>query len=310
MWNATAQVDRSRVLDAEVERAGAFLRTAGPWTLLPGTDYAFNIPDSPAGLGRLICLVGPPPDGVAGGILEVMDEVPGQMIQVRSRSTNPIGKQVMTLSAIAYQGGLRATLGLRVACRRPEKAFIESSWRKTLDSWLKALADTLEGRSPWPPEGMPASTRSAWRDGSGLAEYETVVVEALVQASPGAVWHAVRSPATPRGVRTPVYGGYVPGTPERQPGEMIYQVVPHPDDQLAAGISLVADIAEGQWVLTRRVGRPRGETLTNLQPTEDGTRITITCKLPVGSSSQVQQQVATELQSRMTAYKTLLELPA
>jgi hypothetical protein len=83
--------------------------------------------------------------------------------------------------------------------------------------------------------------------------------------------------------------------------------VPHPDDQLAATISLVADLAEEQWVLTRRVGRPRSELLTSLQPADGGTNVTLTCRLANGSSSDTRQRVAAELQSRLGAYKDLLE---
>lgn len=310
MWKATAEVDRARVLDADMERAGEFLRTAGPWALMPGASYAFKIPGSPAGLGQLICLVGAPPDGVAGGILEVVDETPGQMVRVRSRSTNPVGKQVVTLSVEPHRGRPRARLGLRVACGLAERTSVENAWRNRLDAWLSALAGTLEGRTSWPSDEKSAGVLHAWRDGSGLTDHETVGVEAVIRASPGPVWQAVRSPETRRRVLRAVCGGYVPGTPEHQVGEMVCYVLPRPQDQLVATISVVADVAEEQSVLMRRVGRPSSETLTTLRPADDGTHMTLARRIPSGSTSEVLQEVAADLRSRVNAYKELLEQPA
>lgn len=310
MWNATAEVDRSAVLQADLGQASAFLRTAGPWALMPGADYAFTVPDSPSGIGRLICLVGPAPDGLAGGILEVVDEAPGQMLRVRSRSTNPVGKQIVTLSARQDRRGVQVRLGLREACQRPAKASVESAWRKTVDAWLRVLAETIDGRRAWPAAEMPAAMQKAWREGSALSEHDTVSVEDVIRAPRYAVWQAVRSPEKQRQLRGAVYGGRVPGTPDQRPGEMIYLVRPHPDNQLAAAISLVADLADQEWVRIRRVGRPRSEILTSLLPDAEGTRITLTCTVPKGSSADVQRRVAADLDSRMTAYHQLLEQPA
>ena len=91
---------------------------------------------------------------------------------------------------------------------------------------------------------------------------------------------------------------------------MIYQVLPYPDDKLVIGIYLVADMAEEQWVLTRRVGRPRPATLISLQPAADGTKITLTAGIPRGSSGEIQEQIAASLRSRMDAYADPLEEPA
>ena len=104
----------------------------------------------------------------------------------------------------------------------------------------------------------------------------------------------------------PVYAGYVPGTPQGQVGEMIYQVLPYPDDGLVAGVYLVADMADGQWVRTVRVGRPHTDTLTSIQPAGDGTKITLTARVPRDLAGEAHQQVAAGLRARMGAYQDLL----
>lgn len=306
MWNATARVGRSRLLATDADQAAAFLQTAGPWALLPGAGHAFTVPDSPAAIGRLICLVGTPAPGVAGGILEVVAETPGQLVRVRSRTTNPVGKLAVTLAVAPHRGRLRMHLDLEAGCLRPEQTFVEARWRRRLGSWLAALADTLEGRAPWPSPDMPADLQRAWRAKAALADHDRIEVEGIVPAAPGVVWAAVRSPTTQRAPLKPAYTGYVPGTPPGQAGEMIYQVLPCPDDQLVAGIYLVADLAEGHWVLTSRVGRPRGNTLTSLEAAGDGTKITLTARVPRDYSAEIHQQVAAGLRARMNVYQELL----
>ena len=306
MWNVTARVGRSRALVAGADQAAALLRTAGPWALMPGAGHAFTVPNSPAGLGRLICLVGAPPTGAAGGILEVVDETPGQLVRVRSRSTNPVGKLAATLAVAPDRGRLRLRLDVEAGCLRPEQTFVEARWRRWLGSWLAALADALEGRAPWPSHDMPADLQRAWRANAALTDHDLTEVEGVVPAALGVVWAAVRAPTTQRGAMEPVYTGYVPGTPPGQAGEMIYQLLPYPHDQLVAGIYLVADLADGHWVQTCRVGRPRVSTLTSIEAAGDGTKITLTGSVPAGSSAEISQQVAAGLRARMNAYQELL----
>jgi hypothetical protein len=143
-----------------------------------------------------------------------------------------------------------------------------------------------------------------------LASSEQIEVEGAVRAGPRAVWQAIRSPATQRAPMPPVYAGYVPGTPQGQVGEMIYQVLPFPGDGLVAAIYLVADMADEQWVRTARVGRRHTDTLTTIQPAGDGTKITLTATVPRDSAGEVHQQVAAGLRARMAAYQDLLGEPA
>jgi hypothetical protein len=303
MWNATARVGRSRLLATDADQAAAFLQTAGPWALLPGAGHAFTVPDSPAAIGRLICLVGTPAPGVAGGILEVVAETPGQLVRVRSRTTNPVGKLAVTLAVGPHRGRLRMRLDLEAGCLRPEQTFVEARWRRRLGSWLAAMADTLEGRTAWPGQEMPAALQNAWRDWAVLDDYQIIDVERVVRAAPRAVWQAIRSPVTQRAPMAAAFSGYVPGTPQRQAGEMIYQLLPLPGDQLVAGIYLVVDMTKEQSVLTFRVGRPRTATLTSLEPVASGTKVTLTGRVPRGSSGEVQERVAASLRSRMDAYE-------
>ena len=90
---------------------------------------------------------------------------------------------------------------------------------------------------------------------------------------------------------------------------MVWYVLSRPQDQLVATISVVADVADEQSVLMRRVGRPSSETLTTLRPADDGTHMTLARRIPSGSASGALQDAAADLRSRINAYKELLEQP-
>jgi hypothetical protein len=307
MWTTTVRVRRDKVLAADVEPAAAFLRTPAPWALLPRTRHAFAAADSPPGAGQLICLVGRPDQ--AGSVMEVTADPSGRLIQGRSRTSRPALDLQLAVSVEPRGAGLRLGVEGRGTCGRAEKLAAEDALRTFLGRWLRALADSVEGRVAWPAREMPAELLAEWLAWPASAEHEPLEVEGVVLADVPTTWQAARSPVTQRTRQPPVCTGYVPGTPPGQVGEMIYQVLRRPDDRLLAAISLVTEIADEQFVRTIRVGRPWAETLTSLQTVSDGTKITLTGKAP-GAGPAARDQLAAGLRARLDVYQGLLGTPA
>jgi hypothetical protein len=92
MWETTAIVEREHVADVDPERLWALLGDLAALSVMPAR-FAFGVPAAVPGMERLCCLL------VAGktvhcAVLDVREEVPGQLISWQTRSTQPAGKQV------------------------------------------------------------------------------------------------------------------------------------------------------------------------------------------------------------------------
>src|SRR5260370_27871640 len=77
-------------------------------------------------------------------------------MSLRSRSTQPAGRQAFTLSVQPHDRGAMVRLTVTVTGSREDKPDYQAFWRKELKAWLSALADVAEGRRPWPEAGIPA----------------------------------------------------------------------------------------------------------------------------------------------------------
>jgi hypothetical protein len=102
MWETTVLVELERPVHAAPEKAWALAGTTAALSAMPAW-FAFGVP-AVAGTDRLCCLV------IAGKtmtcvMLDVREEVPGQMICWQTRSTQPPGTQAFTLSVLRGHTG-------------------------------------------------------------------------------------------------------------------------------------------------------------------------------------------------------------
>jgi hypothetical protein len=311
MRDTTVHVQRSTIVDATSESAWALLSSPAAWSLMQGASFAFAVAGSPAGVGRLIATVGVAPAGVSGGVLEVIEESPGELLRVQSRSRIPVGRHVFTVQTGSHRKGLRLSVGLDTVAPRASKIDADHQWQRTLEDWLGALKAVLEGRAPWPGTDMPADAQRAWADRPAPAPMQGTTAAVVVGAPAAAVWRAVRSLEAARMATGAVYSGRVPGTPELAVGEMRYFIRRHEDNRLAGTVTMVAELADGHSVLARRVGRPHDELRSIVAANGTGTRLELTGSWPApgdaAEQERMRQRVAGDLQARVESYKRLIE---
>src|SRR5882724_10776597 len=96
MWARTAEVTRRAVVRAAPEHAWSLVSDSAAWSLRPG-HFAFDVPQA-SEAGRLRCWFFPFGKGLGCSVQEVCEEVPGQVLSLRSRGTQPAGRQAFMLS--------------------------------------------------------------------------------------------------------------------------------------------------------------------------------------------------------------------
>src|SRR5260221_3551044 len=96
MWESTVEVTRKAVVQATPEHAWSLVSDSAAWSLRPG-HFAFDVPQVTEA-GRLRCWFAPFGKGLGCSVQEVREEGPGQVMSLRSRSTQPPGRQAFTLS--------------------------------------------------------------------------------------------------------------------------------------------------------------------------------------------------------------------
>lgn len=316
MWECTVEVSRKAVVRAAPERAWSLVSDAAAWSLRPG-HFAFDVPQVTEA-GRLRCWLFPIGSGMGCSVQEVREEVredvPGQVLSLRSRSTPPADREAVTLSVRPHDRGAEVGLTVAVTVPREDKADHQAFWRREVRAWLGALADVAEGRRPWPEAGIPAAVRQACAGLRALASPQGTSTAVLISAAPDAVWRAVRAPglpAEPGQPYTEICAGRVPGTPERQPGEMTYVIVRHADDRLIAAVSMVRELDDGHSVLTQRLEPPHLEARYRVGPAPGGTRLELTLCWPdapvTDEGERLRSHLVQALQDRASAYQAALE---
>jgi hypothetical protein len=303
---ATVRVQQSLVINAAADRVWSLLASAAAWSLAPGAGFAFDVADSLAGRGHLLFCMGSGQHDLPGGIYEIRELTPGEMISVAARSW-PARQQVFTLSVQRRRRGTRATAAV-VGTFAPEEARRkEATWQKLLAMWLAALKTVIEGR-----EQLPASPPIP-PDAGGRRLPDLIVVSATehIAAPVSAVWQAVRSHDVTRVVTGALYCGQVPGTPGGTLGEMRYSVLPRPDGRLVPMVTIVAELVQESSVLVRRIARPHDETLYRVASDGTGTRLEVTSRWPVpepgAEDARVSEVVAGRIAARARAYKVSVE---
>jgi len=137
MWESTAEVTRRAVVPIPPERAWSLVSGAAAWSLRPG-HFAFDVPEmTPA--GRLRCWCFPFGQGLGCSVQEVREEVPGQVLRLLSRGTQPAGRQAFTLSARPHDRGAEIELTAAVTVPREDKADYQAFWRKELRNLKRGL---------------------------------------------------------------------------------------------------------------------------------------------------------------------------
>jgi hypothetical protein len=325
MWETTVQVARERVARAAPEHAWSLVGESAAWSLRPGR-FAFDLTALPE-TGRLRCALGPAGGGPAGGgpagkgmgcaVLEVSDEVPGQSISLRSRGTQPIGRQILTLSVVPHDRGCTVRVAVEITVLREWKAETKAFWRKELAAWSDALKDVVEGQRPWPEPGIPAPVLQACAARPLLADPQSVSVPVLIGAPLGVVWEAVLAPGTLADLAAShgmARAGRVPGTPARQPGEMQYGVARQGDGRLTAAVYVLRELADRRSALTQATAPPYFEQHHAVRPADGGTLLTLTLRWPDAPVTEEGEQLRSHLAQAAArdadAYRAAIERPA
>jgi len=308
MWEKTVVVERAQVVDASLERVWSLLSGPAMWSLMPGLSFAFAVPDPPAGEGRLFLSLGATSRDVSGTVLEVCDEVAGQMIQVRTRGVQPAKAATYTLAVAPDPGGVLTRAQVRFPVARPGVVQAEAGWRSRLTGWLAALQAVAEGRAPWPALALPDPARQALTGRAEVKDAINVSAEVLIGASPNAVWQAIRSLTGLRAAVEAVCCGQVPGSPDGR-GAMRYAIFGS-GARLHATVSVVRELLPERSVTLRRVGPPGEESSYRLASATGGTRLELAVRWPVKAWREGMPQTLTDvLQARARRWQELIEQP-
>jgi hypothetical protein len=305
---AVVRAEQSLVIDAAPDRVWSLLGSAAAWSLAPGSGFAFDIVDSPAGIGHLLFAMANGRHDRPGGIYEVRELTPGEMISVAARSW-PARQQVFTLSVEHRRRGTKASAAVS-SIGQPEEARSKGvTWQKLLAIWLTALKSVIEGRAQLPAD--PPVPPSPYAGGRQLRDPIVVSATEHIAASVSAVWQAVRSHEVTRVVTGAAYCGRVPGTPGETVGAMRYSVRPRPGGLLVPVVTIVAELAPESSVLVRRVARPHDETLCRLASDGTGTRLEVTSRWLAPEAGpeyeRVSATLAEQLSARARGYKAFVE---
>lgn len=282
MRESTVHVERSRVVNARPERVWSLLASPAVWSLRPGASFAFDVPWSAPGEGRLWLYFDTTSSGaLRTGILEIADEVPGQLICLRTRSTHPLNRATYTLRVLPGRQGVIVSVAVAQVVPRAAKVLFQPETRKAITGWLHALTAVLEERWPWPGPAMPIDVRQACSVRHRLRAPKAISVTAQISAPAAAVWEAMWTPENAPLINAQYvdYSGRVPGSPELQVDAMHYALHRHADGRIAATVYIVRELAERQSALTQLVGPPHAEATYLLAPSGEGTRLELTIRM-------------------------------
>jgi len=312
VWLSTVEVTREAVVRTPPEYAWSLVGDSAAWSLRAG-HFAFDVPETTEA-GRLRCWCFARDHGLRCSVLEVREEIPGQLMRLQPRGTQQAAPHSFTLSVQPHERGATIRLTVSFTALREQKAEYQASWRKNLKAWLSALADVAEGRRPWPEAGIPALLRQQCAELPALASPQGTSAVVLIRASPDVVWRAVRAPGVPADPRqryTVVCGGRVPGSPERQAGEMPYVMVQLADGRLTVAISMIRELSEGRSVLAQRLDPPHYEMGYRVEPAPAGTRLELTMCWPdariTDAGEQLRGRLTEAVQETASAYQAIIE---
>jgi hypothetical protein len=318
MWEVSLRVGQERVVRATPERAWSLVRESAAWSARPGR-FAFDLPAQPAG-GRFRCVLGPfaASPGLAGSVLEICDEVPGQTISLRHLGVPPMGGGLVTFGVLPHDRGAVIRLMTEGTVLREHKAESKAARRKDLAAWGRVLQDVLEGRRPWPDPVIPASLAQESATRPMLADPQSTSAQVLIDAPLDVVWDAVLTPAglVPGAVVRPAgpeisSAGRVPGTPAGQAGEMQYVISREAGGLLIAWVGVLRELTRHRSVVTQGCQPPYVELHQLLRPAAGGTLLQLTLRWPdapvTERGEQARSQVTQALRGRAAACQAAIE---
>jgi hypothetical protein len=325
MWKAAVQVEREQLVDALPEKVWELAGNPAALSVCPGW-FAFGVPGVVTGTDRLCCLLVSGQGSVRRPVVDirrvrcvvvdVREEIPGQLISWQVRSTEPAGKQVFTLSVRPQAGRSAVRIAVSDVVTRTLAANREPYWRRQVKAWLGGLRAAAEGRAPWPQAVMPAAMQRSMAAPAPLRKPVEASAAVVIDGTPGEVWDAAWDPASAR-LTDPehvAWSGHVPGTPLREAGEMRYSVFRHPGGRFTGSVYMVTELADGHRAVTRHIGPPLEEVHV-ITPVPGGTRLELTARWSAGAvrgrayAREVPERMRAELRRVTEGYQALIEQP-
>ena len=258
MREGAVLVELEQPVDALPDKVWELVGDTAALSAMPGR-FAFSVPAAVAGTDRMSCLLVPAESGCT--VLDVREEVPGQMICWQALNTQPAGEQAFTLSVHPRRGESAVRIAVSHVVPGTAKSQYEQYWHSCAETWVARLKAIAESRAPWPQAGMPADMQRACSALPRLKRPAHVSAAVLVNAESGTVWEAVWAPESVHLIDPGhvAYGGRVPGTPEREIGEMQYGVLRHPSGRFTAAVHVVRELTEGRSAVIQNVRQPHDE---------------------------------------------------
>ena len=313
MLEATLRVTCEQNVDAAPERVWSLLAVPAALAVAPGRRFAFPVPSEVSGTDRLCCMIVSARENVHCAVVDVREEIPGQLICWQVRSA-PARKETLTLSVRPRPGG--CTLGIAVSevVPRSFKGSYQQYWRRTTGDWARRLQSVAEGDMPGPPDGMPAEMREVCAGFELPENTEQASASTEIKADADVVWATLWSADADRLIdpETFVWAGTVPGTPPRAVGELRCSVTRQADDRFTAVVHVVTELAEGRRLVMQRIGSPDTEITHLITPVPGGTRLQLTARWPAlavrkAVATRAADTIAEDLRARAEAYKESAE---
>jgi hypothetical protein len=314
MWDTTVRVEHELAVEAGPARVWAVAGSPAALSAGPGS-FAFEVPADLAGTDRLCCLLTDGPK-MTCEVHDVREEVAGQTVCWQARSTEPAGKQTLTLAVHPRPRGSALRLATSDVVPKLQAFSHEAARQAQVRAWADSLRQIAEGRAPWPSAEMPVSMRQKCSAPRPLNNPLQVSESAVIHAPSAAVWEAVYAPESVRRMKPGqvAYACHVPGTPERRAGGMQYVVYRHPGERFTANVSVVTEVVEGVSAVSQNLVPPHARIYHRLTAVADGTRLEIECHWPAPVTKMagkvVAADVAKQLLEAVEGYKAIIERPA
>jgi hypothetical protein len=313
MLEATVRVTREQQVEADPEKMWTLASAPAALSAMPGQRFAFAVPAAVPGTDRLCCTIVSAKENVHCAVLDVREEIPGELICWQVRSA-PARKETLTLSVRPQPSGCTLSVAVSEVVPRMAKGSYQRYWRRTTGDWAQRLQAVAEGRMPWPPEDMPAEMQEACTGFPLPKKTGQAAASVEINADAGTVWETLQASGSARLIdpETVVWAGTVPGTPRRAAGELQCSVSRHPDGRFTAVVHVVRELAEGRRMVTQTIGSPDTEIVHLLTPAVGGTRLELTARWPPppvskAEAAQAADTIAAHLQATAEAYKDTIE---
>jgi hypothetical protein len=315
MWDIDVSVERERFVNAAPEKVWELAGDVTGLSLGPGR-FAFPVPGNVPETDRLSCLLALNRDGTRCVVVDVREEIPGQLISWQTRNTKPVGKNVYTLSVRPERSGCIVRVAAEAhVVTRDFKVAQEMILRRLVKTWLSNLRAVAEDRAPRPQREMTAAMRQALTNPAPPRKPVQVSATVVIAGAPATVWATIRDPARSLYPESAVAEGHVPGTPQGEVGEFQYAIRRRPDGRFVVFVHEITELIEERRAVTRSIGSARAEMIYLLAPAPQGTQLELIFRWPKrtprgrASTDKTLKQVSTALREDAEQYRALVEQP-